>query len=45
MTSSFFQGTSHRQQTGAEDREETEGGDDAGRRREEARRPIQRAGK
>ena len=38
-------GTSHRQQTDAKDREETEGGDDAGRWREETCRPVQRTGK
>jgi len=39
------QRTSHGQQTGAEDREETEGGYDTGRGREETCRPVQRAGK
>lgn len=38
------QGTSHRQQAGAQDREETEGGDDPGRGREETCRPVQRTG-
>lgn len=45
MNMSISQGTSHCQQTDAEDGEETEGSDDAGRRREETRRPVQRTGK
>lgn len=45
MNFSVSQGASHRQQTDAEDGEETEGGDDAGRRREKTRRPVQRTGK
>lgn len=45
MTFLFSQGTSDCQQTGTKDRKEIEGGDDAGRGREETRRPVQRTGR
>lgn len=40
----ILQRASHCQQTGEKDGEETEGGDDAGRGREEACRSVQRTG-